>query len=161
MSLNVLSLFDGISCGRVALERAGHKVDLYLASEVDKHAISIAQKNYPDTEQLGDVRQIRGEVFTDELQIDLLIGGSPCQGFSTAGHGLNFEGSALQAVLRVCPHLRRTPAGQPQRQVSPREREDEDRVARRHYELLRRGAHPDRLSAGVGPAPETVLLDKY
>lgn len=85
----VLSLFDGISCGQVALERAGIEVDLYLASEIDKYAIQITQKNYPDTIQLGDIRNINGKDF--EGEIDLLMGGSPCQGFSVAGRQLNFE----------------------------------------------------------------------
>jgi len=53
--INVLSLFDGISCGRIALERAGIKIDTYYASEIDKYAIQITQKNYPDTIQLGDI----------------------------------------------------------------------------------------------------------
>ncbi len=86
--MNVLSLFDGISCGRVALERAGIKVDKYYASEIDKYAIQIAQKNYPDTIQVGDITKLRGEDFKD---IDMIIGGSPCQGFSFAGKQLNFE----------------------------------------------------------------------
>jgi DNA (cytosine-5)-methyltransferase 3A len=55
MGINVLSLFDGISCGQVALERAGIKVDNYFASEIDKYAITVTQRNYPDTIQLGDV----------------------------------------------------------------------------------------------------------
>lgn len=84
--MNVLSLFDGISCGRVALERAGCKVSSYYASEVDKHAIKATQTNYPDTVQLGDVNHIN-----NFPSVDLLIGGSPCQGFSFAGKGLNFE----------------------------------------------------------------------
>lgn len=88
MGINVLSLFDGISCGQVALERAGIKVDNYYASEIDKYAIQITQKNYPNTIQLGDVRNIKGE---DLPKIDLLIGGSPCQGFSFAGKQLNFD----------------------------------------------------------------------
>jgi DNA (cytosine-5)-methyltransferase 3A len=87
--MNVLSLFDGISCGRVALERAGIKVDKYYASEIDKHAIKITQHNYPDTMQLGDVTKIDFNQFVGK--IDLLIGGSPCTGFSPAGKGLNFE----------------------------------------------------------------------
>lgn len=58
MKMRVLSLFDGISCGRVALEKAGIKVEKYYASEIDKYAISITQKNYPDTIQLGDITQI-------------------------------------------------------------------------------------------------------
>lgn len=86
--INVLSLFDGISCGQVALERAGIKVNNYFASEIDKHAIKVTQTNYPNTIQLGDVTKVKG---ADLPKIDLLIGGSPCQGFSFAGAGLNFE----------------------------------------------------------------------
>ena len=86
--MNVLSLFDGISCGRLALERAGIKVDKYFASEVDKYAIGIAQKNYSDNIQIGDVTKVKS---TNLPKIDLLIGGSPCQGFSFAGKQLNFE----------------------------------------------------------------------
>jgi DNA-cytosine methyltransferase len=83
--MNVLSLFDGISCGQVALKRAGIEVDNYYASEVDKYAISVTQKNFPSTIQLGDVTQLK-----DMRGIELLIGGSPCQGFSFAGNQLNF-----------------------------------------------------------------------
>lgn len=94
--MNVLSLFDGISCGRVALERAGIKVDTYYASEIDKHAIKIAQKNYPDTIQLGDVNNIDFTQFIGK--IDLLLGGSPCQDLSIAKQnrqGLKGERSKL------------------------------------------------------------------
>jgi len=83
-----LSVFDGMSCGRIALERAGIKVDKYYASEIDKHAIKVTQHNYPDTIQIGDVTKVKG---TDLPKVDLLIGGSPCQGFSFAGKQLNFE----------------------------------------------------------------------
>jgi DNA (cytosine-5)-methyltransferase 3A len=86
--MNVLSLFDGMSCGQIALERAGIKVDNYFASEIEKAAIEVTMKNYPNTKQLGDVTKIKAE---DLPQIDLLIGGSPCQGFSFAGKQLNFE----------------------------------------------------------------------
>ena len=86
--MNVLSLFDGLSCGQLALNRAGIKYDKYFASEVDKHAIKVTQHNHPNTIQLGDVTQIKGQ---DLPQIDLLIGGSPCQGFSFAGRQLNFD----------------------------------------------------------------------
>ena len=86
--MKVLSLFDGISSGRVALERAGIPVDVYYASEIDKYAIQIAQKNYPDTIQIGDCTKIDYKKYAGE--IDLLIGGSPCQGFSFAGKQLNF-----------------------------------------------------------------------
>ena len=93
--MNVLSLFDGISCGRVALERAGIKVDKYYASEIDKYAIQITQKNYPDTIQLGDVNDYNKWELP---KIDLLIGGSPCQDLSVAKKdraGLNGERSGL------------------------------------------------------------------
>jgi len=84
--MNILSLFDGISCARVALERAGIKVDKYFASEIDKYAIQIAQKNYPDTIQLGDIKQINPTVGNTWIfdNIDLIIGGSPCQDLSIA-----------------------------------------------------------------------------
>jgi DNA (cytosine-5)-methyltransferase 3A len=79
-SLKILSLFDGISCGQVALERAGIPVEVYYASEIDKYAIEITQKNYPNTIQLGDVTKID---FTEFIgKVDLLIGGSPCQDLS-------------------------------------------------------------------------------
>ena len=86
--MNVLSLFDGMSCGQLALDQLGIKVDTYYASEIDKYAIQIAKKNYPKTKHLGDVREIKAKNL---LPIDLLIGGSPCQGFSKAGKGLNFS----------------------------------------------------------------------
>jgi DNA (cytosine-5)-methyltransferase 3A len=82
--MNVLSLFDGISCGRVALERAGIQVENYYASEIDKYAIQIALKNYQDTIQVGSVVDIKSEDYKD---IDLLIGGSPCQDLSIAKKG--------------------------------------------------------------------------
>ena len=106
--MNVLSLFDGMSCGRIALERAGVKVDKYFASEVDKYAISIAKKNYPDTIHLGDVRDVWWPESTDGHGIDLLIGGSPCQGFSFAGQQLNFDDPRSQLffeyvrILKEC-----------------------------------------------------------
>lgn len=85
---NTLSLFDGISCGRVALDRIGIKYKNYYASEIDKYAIQIAQSNFPDTIQLGDVKNWKEWNLP---QIDLLMGGSPCQGFSITGKQLNFE----------------------------------------------------------------------
>ena len=87
--LNVLSLFDGISCGQVALERAGIKVNNYFASEIDKNAIKVTMANYPNTIQIGDVRNIDVKTLP---KIDLLIGGSPCQNLSIAGNGKGLEG---------------------------------------------------------------------
>lgn len=95
-NLRVLSLFDGISCGRLALERAGIPVEVYYASEIDKYAIKVSEKNYPDIIRLGDVRDIDFSQFTDK--IDLLIGGSPCQDLSIAKQnrqGLSGERSGL------------------------------------------------------------------
>lgn len=86
--MNVLSLFDGISCGQIALERANIKVDNYYASEIDNNSIKVTQTNYPNTIQLGDVSNYKE---WDLPKIDLLIGGSPCQGFSSAGKQLNFS----------------------------------------------------------------------
>ena len=88
--MNVLSLFDGMSCGRIALDKAKIEVDNYYASELDKYAIKVSQANYPDTVQLGDVTKWR-EWDIDWKSIDLLIGGSPCQGFSFAGKQLAFD----------------------------------------------------------------------
>lgn len=88
--MNVLSLFDGMSCGQIALGRSGIKVDNYYASELDKYAITVTQANYPGTIQLGDVIKWR-EWNIDWASIDLLIGGSPCQGFSFAGKQLAFD----------------------------------------------------------------------
>jgi site-specific DNA-cytosine methylase len=86
--INVLSLFDGISCGQIALNKVGIEVENYFASEIDKHAINVTQHNYPNTKQLGSVLNVKS---TDLPKIDLLIGGSPCQGFSIAGKKINFE----------------------------------------------------------------------
>jgi len=79
--MNVLSLFDGMSCGQIALERAVIEVDRYYASEIEKNAIKVTMANYPNTEQLGDVNN--WEEWELE-NIDLLIGGSPCQSLSIA-----------------------------------------------------------------------------
>tara|TARA_R110000796_G_scaffold29552_2_gene79759 strand:- start:3462 stop:4394 length:933 start_codon:yes stop_codon:yes gene_type:complete len=86
--MNVLSLFDGMSCGRIALDKLGIKVNNYFAAEIDKFAIKVSKANYPEIKHIGDVTQIKGK---DLPQIDLLIGGSPCQGFSFAGKQLNFD----------------------------------------------------------------------
>lgn len=88
--INVLSLFDGISCGRIALDRAGIVVNSYFACEIDKNAMAISRKNYPNIIQLGDI--INWHDWADTLpKIDLILAGSPCQGFSRSGKGLNFE----------------------------------------------------------------------
>ena len=98
MGINVLSLFDGISCGQVALKRAGIEVDNYYASEIDEYAIKVTQKNFPKTIQLGSVVDIKANNLP---KIDLLIGGSPCQDLSNYKYdrgevkGLDGEKSSL------------------------------------------------------------------
>lgn len=89
--MNVLSLFDGISCGMIALERANIKVDNYYSSEIEKSAIDISRRNYPDIIRLGDITEIDDKVLKTLPKIDLILAGSPCQGFSRNGNMLNFE----------------------------------------------------------------------
>jgi len=86
--MNVLSLFDGMSCGQIALNRLGIKYYNYYAAEIDKYAIEVTKKNFPNTIHLGDVTKVKA---ADLEPIDLLMGGSPCQGFSFAGKQLNFN----------------------------------------------------------------------
>lgn len=93
--MNVLSLFDGMSCGQLALDRLDIKVDNYFASEVDKYAIQVAKKNYPNTKHIGDIRDIDPSTLP---KIDLLIGGSPCQGFSVSG---KMKGSSTKSGIDV------------------------------------------------------------
>ena len=106
--ITVLSLFDGMSCWRLALERAWIPVASYYASEIDKYAIKVSESNRSDVIQVGDVREIRVKsdikakgivrrpdgdtnIYVGDTGLDLLIGGSPCQWFSSAGKGLNFS----------------------------------------------------------------------
>jgi len=105
--LNVLSLFDGISAGQMALKKAEIEVDKYFASEIDKHAIHVTNKNFPNTVQLGDITKWR-EWDIDWKSIDLVMGGSPCQGFSFAGKQLNFEDPRSKlffVFLDICNHV--------------------------------------------------------
>lgn len=90
--MKVLSLFDGISCGQLALQRAGIAVENYWASEIESTAIAITKQNFPNTIQLGDVVKLDATVLPK--QIDLLIGGSPCQSFSPAGTRTGFQGKS-------------------------------------------------------------------
>lgn len=100
--MNVLSLFDGMSCGQLALERAGIKVDKYYASEIDKYAIQITMANYPNTIQLGSVVDVDGKSLP---KIDLLIGGSPCQSFSFAGKRKGMSTKDEQEILTLEHYL--------------------------------------------------------
>jgi DNA (cytosine-5)-methyltransferase 3A len=100
--MNVLSLFDGMSCGQQALERAGFKVDNYFASEIDKYAIKVTMANYPNTVQLGSVIDVDGYKLP---KIDLLIGGSPCQSFSFAGKRKGMSTKDEQEILTLEHYL--------------------------------------------------------
>lgn len=90
--MNVLSLFDGISCGMVAIERVGIKVNKYYASEIDKTAINISRHNYPSIIQLGDICKIDEVTLNTLPKIDLILAGSPCQNLSRGGNGKGLKG---------------------------------------------------------------------
>jgi DNA (cytosine-5)-methyltransferase 3A len=100
--MNVLSLFDGMSCGQQALEQAGIKVENYFASEIDKYAIQVTMANYPNTKQLGSVVDVNA---ADLPKIDLLIGGSPCQSFSFAGKCKGMSTKDEQEILTLEHYL--------------------------------------------------------
>ena len=100
--MNVLSLFDGMSCGQQALERAGLPVNNYYASEIDKYAIKVTMANYPNTVQLGSVIDVDGYKLP---KIDLLIGGSPCQSFSFAGKRKGMSTKDEQEILTLEHYL--------------------------------------------------------
>jgi DNA-cytosine methyltransferase len=124
--MKVLSLFDGMSCGMIALDRLGIKVDTYYASEVDKYAIEVSQNNYPEIIQIGDVCNIKAEDYQD---IDLILAGSPCQGFSFAGKQLAFDDPRSSLFFEFVRLLK---------EIKPkyffiRERQHEKRVLRCHF----------------------------
>ena len=100
--INVLSLFDGMSCGQQALERVGIEIENYFASEIDKYAIQVTQANYPNTIQLGSVVGVDGYKLP---KIDLLIGGSPCQSFSFAGKRKGMSTKDEQEILTLEHYL--------------------------------------------------------
>lgn len=102
--MNILSLFDGISCGRVALERANINVAKYYASEIDKYATQVSQKNHPDIIRLGDINNWENW-DVDWSSIDLILAGSPCQGFSFAGKQLAFDDKRSALFFRFAEIL--------------------------------------------------------
>lgn len=105
--LQVLSLFDGISAGRLALQRAGIQVDKYYASEIDKYAIQVSKKNWPDIIQIGDVTKVKGADYSD---VQILIGGSPCTSVSVSGKQAGFAGESglFFEYVRILRELQRT-----------------------------------------------------
>ena len=106
--MNILSLFDGMSCGQIALRELGIKVDKYFASEIDKHAIAQTQLNFPKTIQLGSVTEVKA---TDLPPIDMLIGGSPCQGFSFAGKRAGMSTKQNEEIYTLDRYLELKQAG--------------------------------------------------
>jgi len=100
--MNVLSLFDGMSCGQIAINRIGLKCDRYLASEIDVYSMSVTKENYPDTEHIGSVVDIDTSLLPE---IDLLIGGSPCQSFSFAGTRKGMATSCSVDILSLEQYL--------------------------------------------------------
>ena len=105
--MNILSLFDGVSCGQLALQRAGIKYDKYFASEIDKHAIKVTQHHFPNTIQLGSVVGLDTSTLP---KIDLLFGGSPCQSFSRSGDNTGFDGKSglFWEYVRILNELKPT-----------------------------------------------------
>jgi len=103
--MNVLSVFDGMSVGRIALKKAGIHVDNYFASEVDEYAIKVSKANWDDINHVGDVCLLKADTLP---KIDLFIGGSPCQSFSVAGDGSGFDGSSklFWEYVRLLKELR-------------------------------------------------------
>lgn len=104
----VLSLFDGMSCGQIALRELGAKIDCYYASEVDRFAIGQTKLNFPDTVQLGDVRNIDARKLG---HVDLLIGGSPCQSFSFAGKRAGMSTKENEEIYTLDRYLELKRAG--------------------------------------------------
>lgn len=102
MGITVLSLFDGMSVGQIALKELGIKVDKYYASEIEKHAIAQTQKNFPDTIQLGSVTEVDARKLG---HVDLLIGGSPCQSFSFAGRRNGMSTTTNEEVYSLDRYL--------------------------------------------------------
>lgn len=103
----VLSLFDGISCANYVLEKLGFNIEKYYSSEIDKHAIEVSNKNYPNQIRLGDVRNWK-EWDIDFSKIDLIMAGSPCQSFSIAGNRKGFEGESgiIEVFFDILRHTK-------------------------------------------------------
>ena len=150
--MNVLSLFDGMSCGQIALQKLGIQVDNYFASEIDKHAIKVAKHNFPNTVHLGDVTQVKA---SDLPKIDLLIGGSPCQGFSFAGKQLNFEDPRSKLFFEFVRLLKEC---KPEYFLleNVRMKKDYQDIISEHL-----GVEPILINSALMSAQKTLILDEY
>ena len=96
--MNVLSLCDGMSCGQIALKELGYKVDSYYASEIDKNSIAVTMANFPNTVQLGDVKELSEEFINSLPKIDLVMFGSPCRSLSAATRGHDGYNDGLEGI---------------------------------------------------------------
>ncbi|MGL6025080.1 MAG: DNA cytosine methyltransferase, partial [Cetobacterium sp.] len=141
--LTVLSLFDGMSCGRIALKRADINVAKYYSSEIDRFALQIASENHPydDECRLGDIKNISADQFNEG--IDLLIGGSPCQSLSRSGDGSGFDGKSklFWEYVRVL------------REVSPKYFLLENVVMKKEWE--------DIITKELGVSPVKICSSKF
>lgn len=137
--MNVLSLFDGISCGQLALQRAGVQVSTYFASEVCPRAMLVTQARFPRTVQLGDVHGVGAHALPPGARIDLLLAGSPCQGFSRTGLQRGFDDANSRLYLEFLRILR---------EVRPRFFLLEN--------VLMRAEHRERISRDVGCEPVMI-----
>lgn len=156
--MRVLSLFDGIATGRLALEMAGVPVDLYIASEIDKDAKAVARANWPDMIHIGPVENVTAP---DLPKIDLVIGGSPCQGFSRAGAGLNFDDPRSRLFFDYVRVLNEVREKKPRREVPPRKCDYETRVGGRHHREAGRAARPHQQPRTLRSKPAEGLLEQH
>lgn len=145
----IVSYFDGISCAQVALRKAGITYDKYFSYEIDKHAIKVAQGNFPKTIQLGDVVN---QKFDSLPPVDLLLGGSPCQGFSMAGKQRNFEDPRSKLFFEFVKALKI---------LKPRFFLMENVVMKKEYQDViseHLGVQPKRLNSSLTSAQNRVRL---
>ena len=152
---NVLSLFDGLSCGQIALKELGVKVDKYYASEIDKHAIKQTMLNFPDTIQLGDVTKWK-EWDIDWSSIDLVIGGSPCQGFSMAGKQLAFDDPRSVLFFEFVNIVNHVKKHNPNMKFLL----ENVQMAKRHLKVINdyMGVHPVEINSSLVSAQNRVRL---
>jgi DNA-cytosine methyltransferase len=151
----ILSLFDGMSCGQIALNKAGIKYNTYYAAEIDKHAIKVTQANYPETVQLGDVTKWK-EWDIDWSIVGLLLAGSPCQGFSFAGKQLAFDDprSALFFVfVEIWQHIKKHNPNANYLLENVKMKQEHELIISRYM-----GVHPIQINSALLTAQNRVRL---